>query len=242
MSSHKKLAKLKFQDLIVEDLDDYAILNKPPYLSSLEDRNDSVNLLSLAKGENQDYQICHRLDKETSGVIVMAKNSDAYRHFALQLENREVKKVYHAVIDGLHKFEDFEADEPLYTTTNRSRVDFNEGKPSLTLISTLEVFKKHSLIKCFPVTGRMHQIRAHLAHHEAPIIGDAWYGGKEAFLSELKRNFNIGKHEEQKAMIDRVALHANTIAFRNTKDQVIEVEAPYPKDFAVLLKLLRKYN
>ena len=242
MNSHKKFVKLSFKDLILEDLEHYTIVNKPPYLSSLEDRNEDKNVLSLAKEVDENYQVCHRLDKETSGIMVLAKNPDAYRHFALQLEKREVKKVYHAVINGLHQFQDFEADEPLYTTTNKSRVDFKLGKPSLTLVETIKLFKKTSLVKCFPVTGRMHQIRAHLSYHEAPIIGDLAYGGLPIFLSELKRNYNIGRFEEERPMIDRVALHAHSIAFRKLDGEVVEAQAPYPKDISVLIKQLTKYN
>ena len=242
MSLPKKLSKIKFSDLIIKDFDDFTIINKPPFVSSLEDRNDPINILSLARSVDEDYQICHRIDKETSGIIVLAKNPEAYKHFSSQLESRQVKKVYHAVIQELHKCEEFEADEPLYTTTNRSRVEFKLGKPSLTLITTMELFKKHSLIKCFPVTGRMHQIRAHLAHHGAPIVSDLNYGGKESFLSELKRNYNFDRSGHESPMINRVALHAQSIAFKNLNDDIVEVDAAYPKDFSVLLKQLRKYN
>ena len=238
----KNIKNIKFGELIISDSNNFTLVNKPPFLASLDDRANSMNLLSLAKEVNQNYQICHRLDKETSGIVVFAKNPEAYRHFALQLENREVKKVYHAVIHGLHKFENFEADEPLFTTSNKSRVDFRRGKPSLTLLETLEVFKHATFIKCFPVTGRMHQIRAHLAYHQAPIVGDKSYGGDSVFLSQIKKNYNFKKWEEEKPMIDRVALHAYSIAFRDPKGNVIEQTADYPKDFEVLLKQLRKFN
>lgn len=239
---HKNLKNLSFEELIIFENENYTLINKPPFIASLDDRVDSKNLLSLAKELNEEYQICHRLDKETSGIVVFAKTADAYRHFAIQLENREVKKIYHAVIHGLHKFEDFEADEPLYTTSTKSRVDFRSGKPSFTLIGSLELFKKHTLIKCFPVTGRMHQIRAHLAYHEAPIINDPSYGGKASYLSELKRNYNHKKWEEENSMINRVALHSSQVAFKDLNGEVIEGEAEYPKDFSVLIKLLRKFN
>ena len=140
MNSLKKFSKIQFKDLVLEEFDDFAVINKPPYLSSLEDRSEEKNVLSLARQANENFQVCHRLDKETSGIMVLAKNPEAYRHFAMQLENREVKKIYHAVINGLHQFQDFEADEPLYTTTNKSRVDFKVGKPSFTLIETVQLF------------------------------------------------------------------------------------------------------
>ncbi len=239
---HKSLKNISFDQLIISENDNYILINKPPFIASLDDRADSKNLLGLAKEINEEYQICHRLDKETSGIVVFAKSAEAYRNFAMQLENREVKKIYHAVILGLHQFEDFEADEPLHTTSTKSRVDFRAGKPAFTLIGSLECFKKHTLVKCFPVTGRMHQIRAHLAHHEAPIINDPAYGGKPAFLSELKRNYNQKKWEEENPMINRVALHSFQVAFKDLDGKVIEGEAEYPKDFSVLIKLLRKFN
>lgn len=239
---HKAPKRIHFQDLIVHQDKDYTLVNKPPYLSSLEDRNTSVNLLKLAKEQNPDAQVCHRLDKETSGIIVIANHNEAYKYFAGLLQNREVKKVYHAVLVGQHKFENFEANEPLYSTSNKSRVDFRDGKPSLTLIETLEIFRKHTLVKCFPVTGRMHQIRAHLAHHEAHLVSDPYYGGEAVYLSKLKKNFNQKKWEEEKSIIDRVALHAFSITFKDLTGEVLEIEAPYPKDFGVLVKQLKKYN
>ncbi len=241
-SSHRSLKSIDFSELILHRNDDFTVLNKPPHLSSLEDRNDPTNLLKLAKNVNQEAQVCHRLDKETSGLIVIANHQDAYKHFAGLLENRQVKKVYHAVLTGLHKFQDFEAEEPLFSTTNKSRVDFRNGKPSLTLIETMELFKKHTFVRCFPVTGRMHQIRAHLAHHQAPIVHDKDYGGEAAYLSQLKRNFNQKKWEEEKPIINRVALHSFNIAFKQMDGSTLDLEAPYPRDFEVLLKQLRKFN
>lgn len=239
---HRSLKNILFDDLVLLETENYTVVNKPPYIASLDDRAEIKNLLAMARQKNADYQICHRLDKETSGVIVFAKNPKAYRHFAIQLENREIKKVYHAVVDGLHKFEDFEADEPLYITSNKSRIDQRGGKPSFTLISTLELFRKHTLVKCFPLTGRMHQIRAHLAYHKAPLTNDPAYGGLPPLLSQLKRNYNHKKWEEERPMIDRVALHSHQIAFKELNGEVIEAEAAYPKDFSVLLKGLRKFN
>lgn len=211
-------------------------------LSCLEDRTTPINLNTLAKAASPDYQLCHRLDKETSGVLVVAKNPEAYRHFALQLEKRQVKKVYHAVLNGLHRFDNFEADEPLMTASNKSRVDVRAGKPSLTLVHTLEVYKKHTFVKCFPVSGRLHQIRIHMAHHQAPLAGDPLYGGAPPYLSELKKNFKFKKWEEEKPMIGRVALHAYQIAFTECDGRPVEASAEYPKDFSVLLKLLAKYK
>lgn len=238
----KQIKKLTWQDILLHQDEDFSIVNKPAGLSTLDDRANELSILSLARKENADYSPCHRLDKETSGVLIIANHSEPYKYMAQKLEAREVKKVYHAVANGIHSFQDFEAGEPLYSSGNKTRVD-RDGKPSLTLIQTLEVFKKHTLVKCFPVTGRMHQIRVHLAFHNAPIVSDTIYGGRQAFLSELKRNFNQRKFEEENPMIRRLALHAFSITFEHPKTgNLVEIEAPYPKDFDVLVKQLRKFS
>lgn len=241
MTMHKYAKNINFEDLIIFENDHYIIINKPPYLSTLEDRHDPINLLKLAKEYNADAQVCHRLDKETSGVLVIAKHFEAYRHFSIMLEKRQVKKIYHAVSHGLHQIQNLEADEPIAVGANKSRIDFREGKPSLTLIATLENFRNHTLFKCFPVSGRLHQIRVHLAHHEAPIVSDPAYAGDMIYLSDIKKKYNIKKFEEEQPLIPRVALHAENIVFRNYgDDKEITASAPYPKDFAVLIKQLRR--
>lgn len=242
---HKYVKGITFKELILFENENYVVINKPPYISTLEDRNDPVDILKLAKEYHNDAQVCHRLDKETSGILVIAKHPEAYRHFAIMLEKRQVKKVYHAIANGIHEFENLEADQPIYSTNSKARVDFREGKPSLTLISTLETFRHHTLVKCFPVSGRLHQIRVHMAFHKAPIGSDPIYGGDYIYLSQVKKNFNLAKKkEEEKPLITRVALHAYNVAFRDfstDENKIIEINAPYPKDFAVLVKQLRKY-
>ena len=242
--TNKYLKGLRFENLILKETDHYIIINKPPYISTLEDRNDPHNILELAKGYHPDAQVCHRLDKETSGILVIAKDPEAYRHFAMALERRQVKKIYHAVIDGLHDFENLEADEPILSTNSKSRIDYREGKPSMTLVSTVERFKQHTLVRCFPVTGRLHQIRVHLAFHQAPVSCDPLYGGEFIYLSWLKRNFKLAKNDEnEKSLITRVALHAYSITFHDFyggPDDIMEITAPYPKDFEVLVHQLRK--
>lgn len=240
---HKYLKGITFKELIIYENDHYIVINKPPYLATLEDRNDPINVLQLAKEYLPEAQACHRLDKETSGALVIAKHQEAYRHFAIMLEKRKVKKVYHAVTNGIHEFVDLTADQPIYPTNSKSRIDFREGKPSLTLISTLETYRNHTLVKCFPVSGRLHQIRVHLAFHHAPICCDPVYGGDAIYLSQLKKNFTLSKkRNEEQPIIHRVALHAHNIAFYDFEsEQSVEVEAPYPKDFAVLVKQLRKH-
>ncbi|ADR23343.1 RNA pseudouridine synthase [Marivirga tractuosa] len=227
--------------LIIEESEDYIFINKPPFVSTLADRNDTVTILSLVKKYNDDYQICHRLDKETSGVLLVAKNPEAYRNASMQFEHRQVEKIYTAIVDGLHQFKDEEVNLPLHTTASGYvKISHRQGKNAKTIFNTIETFKKHTLVACRPETGRMHQIRVHLASLNASITGDETYGGQPLYLSSFKRNFVRGKEKEEHPIIKRFALHAVSISLTDLKGKVVSVEAPYPKDIEVALKQLRK--
>ncbi|GAB3648782.1 RluA family pseudouridine synthase [Echinicola sediminis] len=234
------MKKVDFEDLILFQNEDYIVINKPPYLSTLDDRHERQNILHLAKGHTPDAQVCHRLDKETSGCLVIAKNPDAYRNIAIQFENRKVDKIYHAVVEGITEYENTLVDRNL-VATNKGIAKINiDGKPATTFFTTLKTYSVHSLVECKPVTGRLHQIRIHLAHLNTPICGDEMYGGKALYLSDLKRRFNLKKGTEELPIMQRVSLHAYSIVFEGTDGQTIRVTAPYPKDFAVLIKQLDK--
>ena len=233
-----KIHRVNFEELILFENQDYFLVNKPPFLSTLEDRNDPVNLLLLAQTLEPQAQVCHRLDKDTSGVLAIARNPEAYRHLSLQFEQRTVSKVYHAVVDGNHRLDATLVDKPILKLSDGTvRID-KQGKEAQTHFSTLEVFKRHSLIECRPITGRMHQIRIHLAFLKIPISGDETYGGQKFFLSSVKRGYNLKKNEEEEPFMKRMALHAHSLSFNGLKGDRIEVSATYPKDLAALLKQL----
>ncbi len=234
----------KFQDLILFENDDLIVVNKPPFLSSLDEREGGdLNLLRLAKNYWGDAQICHRLDKETSGALIIAKNPEAYRLVSMQFEKRQVKKVYHAIIDGTHVFENLLVDLPILNVGKGNvTISRQEGKRAETWFNSLKYFKHYTLVQCQPVTGRMHQIRIHLATQRASIAGDELYKGKPVLLSDLKRNYRLGKDQEELPIMKRFALHAYEITFKINAEEVITVQAPYPKDFETLLKLLEKFD
>ena len=232
-----------FEDLIIYEDDDFIVVNKPPFLATLEDRTpNATNLLKLARQYHPDAQACHRIDKETSGALAFAKNNEAYRHLSMQFEHREVNKLYHAVSWGVHHFEGIAVNRSIETGSKGKARLSPKGKPAETLFKTLENYAKHTLIACKPITGRMHQIRLHLMYLQAPIVNDTMYGGEELYLSALKRKFNLAKGTEEQPLIKRFALHAFRLGFKLMNEEPIEIEAPYPKDFDVLLKQLRAHS
>ncbi len=230
--------KVNFKSLIIYEDDNFMVVNKPPFMASLEDRNDPTNLQKLAKIYNEDLSACHRLDKETSGCILLAKNKEAYRHASLQFEHRTIQKIYHAFVHGIHEFREEVVNLPIYALNKGvTKIDYSIGKAAKTTFNTLELYKFHSLVECIPETGRMHQIRIHLSESKAPLINDEMYGGDPLLLSQIKRKFKLKKYTEELPLIKRFALHAQKLVFNNF-ERDLSVEAPYPKDITVLKKQL----
>ncbi|PSL04907.1 RluA family pseudouridine synthase [Cecembia rubra] len=234
------MKKIDFKDLILFENEDYLVINKPPYLSTLDDRHEAQNILELAREYTPDAQVCHRLDKETSGCLVIAKHQEAYRNIAIQFEDRKVSKIYHAVVEGIHEYKDVLVDRNIHATNKGIAKITKEGKPAQTIFNTLRTYYSYTLVECKPITGRLHQIRVHLAYLNSPICGDEMYGGKPLYLSALKRRFNLKKGTDELPIMQRVSLHAYAIGFEGIKGERIEVIAPYPKDFDVLVKQLEK--
>lgn len=239
--------RVDFKDLIIFEDEDYIIINKPPYIASLDERTQDrhQSILRLAKQYSSDAQLCHRLDKETSGVLAIAKNPAAYRHLSMQFENREVTKRYHAVVNGVHDFDSIQVLLPISPIKDGTavKIDREKGKIAETFFFTMKAYRHHTLVECIPVTGRMHQIRIHLQCLKAPIVCDPTYHGDNIYLSQLKsKKFNLKKGTEELPLIKRVALHAHSLTFSLMNGEVMKIEAPYPKDFDVLIKQLEKFN
>jgi RluA family pseudouridine synthase len=234
-----KTPKIKLEDIILFQNEDYLVVNKPPFISTLEDRHENINILKLAREFKPDAQVAHRLDKNTSGALAIACNPEAYRHIAIQFQERQVKKIYHAVVDGIHRFDNTLVDLAILKQDDGvAKVHRAMGKQAITYFTSLKSFRKHTLVECRPITGRMHQIRVHLAYNKASITGDDMYGGKPFLLSEVKRGFNLKKGTEEEPFMKRMALHAFALEFTGLKGEKVSVEAPYPKDMRALVRQL----
>lgn len=243
---HKKKREwIEFKDLILYEDDRVIVVNKPGGISCLEERGgDGPNLLQLARRYHADAQICHRLDKNTSGTLIFSKENEVYKAIAKQFAEREVIKLYVALVHGVAEFEEYMIDVPIGTNSknNKARIDTIGGKESLTVVDTVELFRQHTLVNCHPITGRLHQIRVHMAYAGYPLVGDPIYGGKDIFLSDFKKNYKINRKNIESPINEGFMLHARGLRFTIPGDtEESDFIAPVPKKFEVALKILRKY-
>lgn len=187
----------------------------------------------------------HRLDFETSGLLLMAKDKPTLIKLADFFGGTVVKKQYVALIQGSPAEDQFETNAPIAPHAMQVgyyRVDPKNGKQSSTAFEVLERFSGFSLLRCFPRTGRTHQIRVHLQHLRLPIVGDRMYGGQALLLSSLKRNYRLKGAATERPLLDRVALHAESLHLPHpSAAKALQISSPWPKDLNVALKYLRKF-
>ncbi len=187
----------------------------------------------------------HRLDFETSGVILLAKSKPVLTDLANQFGSEKTGKVYVALVHGTPYEREFQVDKKIAPDERRlglMRVAPKQGKKSLTQFEVRELYRGYTLMRCLPKTGRTHQIRVHLCWARLPIVADAAYGGQPLYLSQIKRAYRQGKGGQEKPLMGRVALHAESLTFTHpvTKEEVT-VEAEWPKDLKVAVKYLRQF-
>jgi len=189
--------------------------------------------------------IVHRLDKDTSGVILVAKDDVTHRELSMQFESRKVFKEYVAIVAGeLDRDSDYIEGALKMHPHDRLKMVVStdaDAKHALSYYEVLERFRGFTLVKVQPRTGRTHQIRVHLLHVGCPVLADKIYGGRVSVkLSELTPELPDG---EDSVLIGRQALHAFRLRFQHPRtEQWIEAEAPLPPDMRCLLEALRQYR
>ncbi len=223
------------------------VIEKPPHLLVLPDRyNRSLpNLYEMLREEFGEIFVVHRIDKETSGVIVFAKDAAAHGILNSQFEHRDIHKKYAAIVVGRPSEADGVIDAPISESPAHPgvmKVNRKHGKPSVTSYRVDELFDGYAFVEALPESGRQHQIRVHLASIGLPIMCDKIYGdGEPFFLSRVKANYY--SQGEEKPLLSRAALHAGSITFTHpATGEQMTFESPLPKDMRSVLNYLRKFK
>jgi len=238
--------KNRYYSPIYED-DHLLVLDKAAGVLCIPDRHD-IELPSLQGILNKKYgkiYTVHRLDKQTSGVMVFAKTEDTHRKLNGLFQQHKTEKKYWVLVQSSNTPDEGVIDLPIapHSIIKGKMKVSPKGKASFSRYKTLEKFKQHRLLEVTIETGRTHQIRVHLAESGMLLAVDELYGGGQAIkLSDFKKKYQPNKTGEEKPILQRVSLHAKELSFVHPiLDKKFIWDAELPKDMAVTLKLLRKY-
>jgi 23S rRNA pseudouridine1911/1915/1917 synthase len=222
---------------IVYENSDLVVVNKPAgMVVHPSPGHNNGTLVHAALGHIPDLEgiggeerpgIVHRLDKDTSGLIVIAKNEQAHRWLQEQFKSRKVEKRYIALVDGKPPTPTGRVEAPIGRNTTHRKlmavVPLEKGREAITEYSTLEEFPDHTLLRVHPLTGRTHQIRVHLAFLKCPVAADTVYG-------KHKPTIGSGRH----------FLHASSLKIiLPGEERAREFDAPLPQDLHRVLEQLR---
>jgi 23S rRNA pseudouridine1911/1915/1917 synthase len=179
---------------------------------------------ALSPKERRDLFLAHRLDKGTTGCLLIAKSQEDKDTLQAQFKDRSVKKVYRALVAGIPSPKEAIIDSPIGRSLTQkikmSILNLKKGREAQTQYKVVESYDGYSLVECYPRTGRTHQIRVHLASIGHPILGDDTYGSKES----RRVSTQLG--------IDAICLHAWKLSFDSPSGEHVEAEAPFPSFLA----------
>ena len=229
-------------DVVYED-DDIIVVNKPSGMvvhpAPGNENKTLVNaLLYHCKGTLSGINgvirpgIVHRIDKDTSGLLVVAKNDEAHVFLSSLLKEHGIKRVYHAVVTGHLKENEGTIDAPIarHPTNRKKMAVVAGGREAITHYKTIEEFSGFTYAKMELETGRTHQIRVHMSHIGHPIMGDTVYGGGKTPFEKA-----------HKSLIDGQMLHAKELSFPHPRTkEVVHFECPLPDNFEKILKILKE--
>lgn len=248
-------------DVLYED-DDLAVVNKPSNMVVHPSRGHWSGTLVSALAHRFAGQlssnrgparpgIVHRLDRDTSGAIIVAKNDVAHARLAALFEEKRIQKEYFAIALGGINVDREVVDLPIghhpkYRVKMAIAPDDPEAKPAKTFFEVVERFRGFSTVRCMPKTGRTHQIRLHLLSLGCPILCDKLYGGRSTLTREelaglYDRSPKGDENRESTILLARQALHARKITFEHpTSGKILEIEAPLPADMLQTIEALRE--
>lgn len=201
----------QFKAMIIYEDNDLIIINKPTGLAVQLGSKTKLALDVMARAYNSEARLIHRIDKETSGIIVLAKNIETSRYMLHLFQNKQIQKKYFAIVSGKLEMMGGRISKPLIKNKEKVVVDFENGKKAVTEFRIVKHLNKNrTLIEVTPLTGRTHQIRVHLASVGYPIIGDRKYGGQTA---------------------RQLCLHAGEISFPTRTGKILSQKAKLPEYF-----------
>lgn len=225
-----KIEKL-IKNAIIFDDDDFIVINKPEGISVHGGSGQKFSLIDGVRSiySSNNIDLCHRLDKETSGCIVLSKNKLFLKHFNGLLRTKKITKTYLAIICGKLKKSITVTDKLIARRRNNIKTSLvdDSGKEALSIFSPIKTYKNYTLVEIEILTGKLHQIRAHAESIKHPVLGDFKYGNINLF-KEFYRLHPTFK---------RLALHSQSIAFLNIDDQKHLFVADLSDDFQKVVKI-----
>ena len=225
-----KIEKL-IKNAIIFDDDDFIVINKPEGISVHGGSGQKFSLIDGVRSiySSNDIDLCHRLDKETSGCIVLSKNKLFLKHFNGLLRTKKITKTYLAIICGKLKKSMTVTDKLIARRRNNIKTSLvdDSGKEALSIFNPIKIYKNYTLVEIEILTGKLHQIRAHAESIKHPVLGDFKYGNINLF-KEFYRLYPTFK---------RLALHSQSIAFLNIDDQQHLFVADLSDDFQKVTKI-----
>ncbi len=228
--------------VIAED-DTFLALDKPaglPIHTTAKFYRNTLTWLLRERYPNQRMDVCHRIDRETSGVLLVARGQQASSFLKQAFARRLVDKTYLALVHGVPAQPSGVIDAPTKLLDTRTHIMMGvaeDGRPSVTRYEVVRAFARHALVRCEPHTGRQHQIRVHLAHIGHPIVGDKIYrAGETQFMAYCDE----GMTPELLAAFDglpRQALHAHRLTFPHPRTGApVTVTSPWPEDLSAYMR------
>jgi 23S rRNA pseudouridine955/2504/2580 synthase/23S rRNA pseudouridine1911/1915/1917 synthase len=238
----------KNDPIVLAETEDYIAVSKPSGMLTLPDRHDAL-LESLRGWMEKKYGkiwVIHRLDKDTSGLLLFARNEEAHKYFSQLFEGRDIQKTYLGMVTGkpIESSGTIEAALSEHSSKNGTMIVHAKGKASRTDYRLIKSWGLYSLLEFDLHTGRMHQIRVHCKYLGHPIACDPLYGdGKPVLLSSVKKKFKLSKKEEEETpLLNRLALHSFRLSFTNRTGEHVVLEAPLPKDLHAMMQQLDKHK